>query len=210
VACLRSADGPVISPDWLTAVGAVGQAFALGGTAVMGWRGITAWRAQLVGKRHIEIAEQALVATYRIRDAFEFIRSPMTGSHEKLPRQRDDRESSEESKLLDSYFVPVERVNDAAEAFAEFQMARLLCQVHFAAQSIEPFDRIMALRARVLAGARKLRDSVREGDRGDWKDAGLRRAWESSIWHEGDADEITVIINAAVAEIEQICGRHLR
>jgi hypothetical protein len=77
--------------------------------------------------------------------------------------------------LLDSYFVPIERVNDAAEAFSEFQIARLLCQVHFGAQSVEPFDRIMALRARVLAAATRLRDSVRDREQGESKDATLVR-----------------------------------
>jgi hypothetical protein len=200
----------VIGADWVAALGAVGQAVALGGTAMMGWRGITAWREQLVGKRHIEIAEQALLATYRIRDIFEFIRSPVTGSYEAKSRTRDKRESVHKSTLLDSYFVPIERVNDAAEAFAEFQIARLLCQVHFGPRSVEPFDRIMALRARVLAAATKLRDSVREREQGEWKDADLVRQWEGAIWNEGDADEITPIIDAAVADIEQLCGRHLR
>ena len=55
--------------------------------------GIGAWKREFIGKRQIELAEQALAKFFEIKDAIAMIRSPFSRSDEGLSRQRSEHES---------------------------------------------------------------------------------------------------------------------
>src|SRR5206468_9776871 len=95
------------------------QATSIAVTAGFAIAGLSAWRRQLVGKRKIEIAEDTLVAVYKVRDAFTYLRS--SGAFTTEGQSRPNRENETESvrSLRDTYFVPLERMQATSDAFAQ-------------------------------------------------------------------------------------------
>jgi hypothetical protein len=74
--------------DWaatgamLQGLGTVGGAAAVLVAAAVGASTFGRWKAQALGQRHLEEAEQILTATYRVRDALSYIRAPMIWAKE--------------------------------------------------------------------------------------------------------------------------------
>lgn len=178
--------------------------------AALGWRGITTWRRQLIGRRKAEVAEQALTASYRIREAFDFIRSPAAFGGEGETRERDGNESEGETRLRNTAFVPVERINKAGETFTELQKARLLCKVYFGDAAEQPFVKLLGVRSKVIVAARMLSMTAQDRAFGQFKDRKIVREWEAVIWDLGTDDQYKQAIAQAVAEIEAICAPHLK
>ena len=198
-----------IEADWISAVADVVQAIAVVIATTLAIRGINDWRRQMLGKRKVEIAEQTLVATYKVQGAMAFIRSPAGYEGEGKTRTKAVTEAENLARVLDGYFVPIERIRKASEDFAEFLRLRLLCKVHFGSKSAEPFDEILKARDRVVLAANMLSMTAEDRLYGEKTDLALFREWQSLIWDMGDEDLLTPTIRAAVGRIEEICGRHL-
>ena len=185
------------------------QTFAIAITAYYASRGLRAWRWQLIGKRKIEIAEETLVATYKVRSLFYYIRSPGAFGGEGTSRKRADDEKPGLASLKDSYFVPIERIQKTSDDFARLEKARLLCEVYFGARAGDPFDVIMRLNRKVAVSAQMLLVTVGEG----LDSSTNRERWEADIWHGASSqgtDPIEAAVDAAVVEIEALCRPHLK
>ncbi len=73
-----------------------------------------------MGKRRIELAEEALGAFFAVRDAIAFIRNPWSSGNEGNSREKRDSETSEETKLLNRAYIVYERYQAKQETFARF------------------------------------------------------------------------------------------
>jgi hypothetical protein len=188
------------------------QALAILVTAIFASRGLQAWRAQLVGKRKFEIAEEALLAAYKVRNAMSYIRSPGAFGGEGGTRPRSEPESEGIARAKDTYFVPLERMQKTSDDFARLEKMRLLCQVHFGSESAKPFDAILRARHTVAVAARMLINTAGEQGVG----GKLREQWQGQIWESygsgGDSadDAIVKSVIAAVEQIEAMCRPHLK
>ena len=78
------------------------------------------WHRQLIRKRHFEVADAALAAFSRTQAALIYARNPASFVGEGVSRERDNTNPSQ-SKLLDRLFIPVERLRQHREAFAELE-----------------------------------------------------------------------------------------
>lgn len=101
-------------------IAAVAQAVAVLAACWAIISGIGAWKREFLGKRQIELAEQALGKFFEIKDAIAYIRNPFGRTDEGKSRQRGESELPEESDLLDRGYVVVERYAKKEAAFAEF------------------------------------------------------------------------------------------
>jgi hypothetical protein len=203
------------------------QAISIAVTAVFAIIGLNAWRRQIIGKRRLEVAEEALLAAYKVRDAMSYIRS--SGSFGGEGRTRPRAEGEKENGLArakDTYFVPLERIHRTSDDFAAFQKARLLCVVHFGADAGEPFDAIIGARNSVSIAAGMLVGMV--GGFGAERQQPFMEVLKARIW-EGYAaaaaagataagaggdiardDAIANSVAEAVARIEALCRPHLK
>jgi len=178
------------------------QALSIAVTAGFAIKGLNAWRRQVVGKRRIEVAEETLLAAYKIRDAFPYFRSPgRPFSSEGSTRPgRGENESAGLQSTRDSYFVPIERLQDPriVDAFAHFSRAALLCETYFGTATAKPFHEILRARNRVVVAAQMLmRTSPDDVDRK------LRNSWEGDIWAGArEPDDIAATVERSVQEIE--------
>lgn len=182
------------------------QALSIAVTAVFAIIGLNAWRRQLVGKRRIETAEETLLAAYKVRDAFTYFRSPgrpFAGEGSTRPG-RGENESEGLASIKDSYFVPIERLQDAriVEAFAQLSKAALLSETYFGTATAKPFQDILQARNRVVVAAQMLLRTA--GD--ESVNPKLRERWEAEIWAgKPEEDEIAATVEKSIYEIEAMC-----
>ncbi len=157
----------------------------------------------MVGKRRIEVAEETLLAAYKVRDSFPYFRSPgrpFAGEGSTRPG-RGENEPAGMATMRDSYFVPIERLQDAriVDAFAQFSKAALLSETYFGTVTAKPFHEILRARNRVVVAAQMLMRT--SGD--DTVDLNLRHRWEAEAWAGlGEPDEIAATVERSVQEIE--------
>jgi hypothetical protein len=188
------------------------QAASITVTAIFAILGLQAWRRQIIGQRRIQVAEETLVATYKVKAAMSYIRSSMSFSGEGGSRPRDEHEAEGAARVRDTYFVPVERMQKTSGDFAEFEKMRLLCQVHFESDAAKPFDVILRARHQVAVAARMLVDTAGEqGVRGDFGQQLKGEIWEGyGSGGNPEGDPITRSVAEAVAQIEAICRPYLK
>ena len=105
--------------DFLVAVAPVGTALAALAAAVAAWKALSAWRDEMLGKRKAELAEDALTKFYQAERAISIIRSPIVGTSESEGREREPDETEKESKILDTYYVPLGRIQSQNELFSD-------------------------------------------------------------------------------------------
>ena len=72
----------ILSPEWISALANLMTGLA---AVVAGWagvRGLDAWRAELVGQRKTELAEEVLAGFYRVRDILTWARFPASDDND--------------------------------------------------------------------------------------------------------------------------------
>lgn len=82
--------------------------------------GVGAWKREYIGKRKIELAEEALATFFEIRDAIAFIRSPWARGTEGNTRKQSPNETKAESQLLDRGYIVFERYESKKDIFVRF------------------------------------------------------------------------------------------
>jgi hypothetical protein len=187
----------------LQIVATVLQAAAIVVTAFFASRSLHAWRGQLVGKRKFEIAEEILVSAYRLQGRLGHIRNPIAfGGEGKLRPRPEGPEAATARK--DMYFVPLARLQEINEDFAQMSKARLLARVYFGADATAPFDAIAGVYNEIAVAARMLVNTAEDDRRAVSLE--LLQSWEATIWDtSGGTDALAQRVQKAVSEIETFC-----
>ncbi|MDH3740265.1 MAG: hypothetical protein OER56_01590 [Hyphomicrobiales bacterium] len=178
--------------------------------ALCAWRGLSSWRQELVGRRKALLAEEVLSGFYQASDSFKAIRSPGSfPQSEGKNRERSDRETAAQSLALDAHYVPIARIEKHSELFGNLTAKRYSMKALFGDQVDAPFDTINQVLHEIQFAAAMM---MREAKRGERATASAERweKWEATIWYGGeDRDEIAESVEAAVQQIEHICGPFL-
>ena len=185
------------------------QAIAVVIATVFAVRGVSAWRRETLGKRRTEIAEQVIVATFRVKAALYSTRNPLSYNTEGKSRKRDEAETERQSSALDEAFIPLERLNDHLEEFSQFDLARLIFRAHFRKENTCHFDEILKIRNEIVMASRMRMRFARDIDRHNEPSDRLIEKYESIVWNHGDDDEINQRIENAVSKIEEVCAKYL-
>lgn len=198
--------------DWLKDYSGVIESLTVAAASLIAIIGVSAWRAEMVGRRRAEVAESALAHFYEARDIIQEARNPFYGS-EGQTRPRAPGEAESQAGLLDSYYAPAERLFKKNEFFAQFLASRYSFMAVFGRKSAEPFDTTLRSRNSVFIASQMLIRSTRDRDyehapneEARQQAVKRRQEWESEIWSVGDAsDTIQANMNAAVAAMESFC-----
>lgn len=176
-----------------------------------GVQGLRAWRAQVVGKRKFEVAEEALVSFARASDALKFVRNIASNSNEGATREKEPDETPDETRRRNANFVPLERLNAASEQFAPLRKTQLLCRYHFGPEAAAQFDAIFSARGAIIVGARMLNILSHSNEPLNSASKEIRDKSERAIWGTGgEEDEIARSIDAAMVRLENICAPYLK
>lgn len=83
------------------------------------WSGVDQWQRETLGKRRTELAEEMLADFYQARAIIRSARFPGSFEGEGKTRKRGEKETDSESRLFDSYYTVVERLNGQSSFFAQ-------------------------------------------------------------------------------------------
>jgi hypothetical protein len=158
-------------------------------------------------KRRMELAEQALIAFYEVRDAFVWARSPGSFGGEGDTRKPAAGESKTQQEQRNTYFIPIERLTRDKELFAKLQSLRYVFAAHFGEAAIEPFKAIWGVHNEIISSASLLiRLTPDSDDIGGLFERSSPSLLNTVGWGMADRpDDIDRRIDQAFKEVEKIC-----
>lgn len=118
--------------------------------------GVGAWKREFIGKRRIELAEETLATFFEIKDAIAFIRSPFSSVGEGESRVVGERETPEETELLNRGHIVFERYEKRREVFAKFETLKYKFMATYGAESEDIFKDTNQTVHRIFNSARQL------------------------------------------------------
>jgi hypothetical protein len=192
--------------DVAEVIKAVAPVFTAGAAcsgAYIGYRGLTKWHDETVGKRRIELAEEVLADFYQARDIIKAARSPFGYSHEGLSRQKGENETEEDTRILNSYFAATERLASKADFFAETWARRYRFTAVFGSAAAGAYDDLFEVRNEIIVSVRSLISA--HGHHLSAADQAARQQWENTIWSGAEDDPIPARVDRAVEAMEATC-----
>ncbi len=183
-----------MTAEWATAIGTLGMALGACIGAWAGLRGVNAWRAEVVGRRKAELAEEVLALFYRARDVLIWAR---------LPSDVAAREQPGSGLYAAAVSTPVERLTLESQLFSELQAGRYRFMAYFGKAAAGPFDEVRAIHAEIVKSAEQLaRDQATPGQAA----ARARGALQQSIgWGRFGEDSLAKRLDEAILAVEDIC-----
>ncbi|MCW8914513.1 MAG: hypothetical protein OQK24_01520, partial [Magnetovibrio sp.] len=180
------------------------QAVAVVAVAYPAFKGLTSWRHEILGKKKIELAEEALVLAYELEGLIEWARHSAAWGGEGQERPNRDDEEEGIQRLNDSYYSRVSRLNEGAEEFARLRKTKMLFRAHFGNEAQDALKEFIVVRNQISSAVGMLINHAGECD----YPVNLRQQHQDVIWDHSTEDEPDAIrqrIVDAVAEIERVC-----
>ena len=183
-----------MTAEWAMAIGNLGMALGACIGAWAGLRGVNAWRAEVVGRRKAELAEEVLALFYRARDVLIWARLPSDGT------ARDQPGSGPYAAAVTT---PVERLTLESQLFSELQAGRYRFMAYFGKAAARPFDEVRAIHSEIVKSAEQLaRDQATPGQAA----ARARGALQQSIgWGSIGEDSLAKRLDEAILAVEENC-----
>jgi hypothetical protein len=161
-------------------------------------------RALAAWKRQTELAEETLADFYQARDIFQAARSPGGFGDEGDTRQKEEWETENDTRTLNSYFRTAERLAAKSEFFAQLASRLYRFTALFGADASEPYKQLFQIRSEILVAVRMLITTHRQ--RADGSLPQDRKGWESIIgWPHTEFDPIAARVDSVVEAMEKIC-----
>lgn len=152
-------------------------------------------------KRQTELAEEVLALFYEAEIILEYARFPGSLGDEGSTRPRSDRETEGDTQLLDSYYVPIERLERKGELFAQIHAKRYQFMALFGKEAIQPFEDLLKVRSEIISAVRMIIRTYRQDSRTDNSER-----WEAIIgWGPDETDPIKPKIQAIIKQVETLC-----
>lgn len=161
--------------------------------------GIWVGRANLIGGRRYEAAEQILKAARAGTTSLHYVR----GAHLSQPENPDFHP--------DPIMTTYARYQEANANLEELFKAAQLCKDHFGDKAAQPFRELMEIEKRMNLAIRGLMNrSAAEKIYPAEKQASQLENWKTTLFSRSDNDPITTKIDTARSEIENEFGSYLR
>jgi hypothetical protein len=174
-------------------------------------RGIDSWRAEFVGKRRMELAEEVVARFYEARDAIMEIRSPFGFGGEGSTRKPSPDERPEDKQPLDQAYVLIERYNRHNELFARIRALRYRFMAQFGKEAARPFEELNLVVNELLASAHQMARYALRAPRGS-SEAEMEKYYEplrkaeKVYWAGFEDDPIAPRVDGIMQRIEDKCG----
>jgi hypothetical protein len=186
---------------------AVAPAFTAGAACTAAWiglRGLEKWRAETIGKRKAELAEEVLADFYKARDIIDGARFPARYDGEGDTRQHLEWETEDDRRALNAYFAPIERLTKWADFFAQLHARRYRFVAHFGQDSVKLYDELDKIRKEVIEAATMLILTYQQRELGGVREN--RDKWAKTIgYREADKDSVASRLDSLVAAVEAVC-----
>lgn len=159
--------------------------------ASQGIAGLNAWRREAIGRRRMELAEDALTDLYEAADVIRWARFPGSFGYEATERQGRDDEPENIQAHRDTFYIPLKRLNDHSELFSRLRTRRFRVRATFGVDAVTPFEALHAVHSEIVVAAQRLMamDPAHQNER-------TRERWErleAVVWGVGDEDDKLVV-----------------
>lgn len=172
-----------------------GLAALLAGWAAM--RGLNAWRAETVGRRKAELAEEVLAGFYHTRDILTWARFPLSDA------DQDETAQGKDELNKSDILAPVGRLTQESQVFSELGASRYRFMAYFGEEAARPFDEVRAVYNEIVDSARSL---ARSHGQETVESEQERDRWEAAIGRgETGGDALRKRLDHAVKAVEQTC-----
>jgi hypothetical protein len=191
---------------------AIVESLSVGFAAFAVILGVNAWKREFVGRRKIELAEEALTLFYEAKAAIGYMRSPFSNTGEGKSRSKGFDESASESQILDRAYIVVERYQTRETAFTRLNSLKFKLMVYFGKECVEPIDEINRIVNDIFVAANLLGShywhlSSKEqlGDADKDKHLERRIKEEKIFWDHGEPDDsIRLRLNKSLTGFENL------
>jgi len=192
------------------------QALSVIIASIIAYYGISSWRKETMWKRKYELAEEVLSCFYEVSENFDTIRNPAGYVGEGKTRKRNENESPEESKILDSAYVVIERFEKVKAPFIKLKSLKYRFMVLFGKESEKPFNKIIKLTNKLFLASHRLgykywKDQVRQKFTDEKFDYHLKKMHEQEaiFWADfGEKEDVFKNdVDEVISEIENICQK---
>jgi hypothetical protein len=185
---------PDMTLDMVAKIAGLAEAVAVIIGAIVTISTVNAWRKQNLGKRKVELGEQALLLFYELCDNLIWIRKPLQPCTEETAIDEFERNRSQ----YYNRFMSLEGLGGVASILAG---QRDMFRVYFGAETGKPFDAIIELTRKLQSNVRELFTMVpAEGTQFQGKAELLTFAGWGSAAHP---DAIDQAIEKAVSDAER-------
>jgi len=171
--------------------------------------GIDSWRREHVGKRQMELAEEALALFYEAEDAINHIRHPMSFSTETEHIERGEQETESQFQARKNASVVFHRYNEHQELFNKIHAMRYRFMAQIGKAEAEPFDELRKILNEIILSARMLarlwsRDHFRTDEQWERHHEEIARH-EAVFWGGASEDAVVIKVKSAISKIERSC-----
>jgi hypothetical protein len=195
--------------DWITVeevIKTTAPVFTAGAAcsgAYLAYRGLSKWRAETVGKRKVELAEEVLADFYQARDIINAARSPLVFEGEGASRAKMPTETDQETRVRNAHYVAAERLLKDAAFFAQLQARRYRFIAYFGEAASKPYDSLRAIHRKIFVAVHMLLTTYE--DRNEATLPRQREQWrKESEWY-GPDDQISLDLDKVVNAMESTC-----
>lgn len=197
-----------VAPEWVSAAASLVVAGAAAIAAWQGVKGLNAWRTEALGRRRMELAEDALSDFYEARNAFHFIRSPYSPVGESKDRPITKDEQPQHKDRIDTYWAHLKRLDEKGELFSRVFAKQYRIMAAFGPESQTLYNELKDIRFEVTLAAQRLIRAVKY-PRDDEKALDRFEKDEEIIWEgSADSDPIEKRLETLMEKVERYFRAH--
>lgn len=182
---------------------------------VVAFRGLNAWKAEMLGRRQTQLAEQLLAGFYGFREKVRYFRSPTSYVGEGASLERLEGETEDHYQARSSWFVPIERIRGEEEFLQRLFGLKYEAMAIYGKKAAEPFEDANQVLGKIQFASRMLMkianrqlpiDPVAADNQLDREEK-----WQKVIWDGFDEedDPIFATVSKIVSDVEALTTQHL-
>lgn len=186
--------------------------------AVFGFRGLSAWRTQLIGTRRVDVGETLLRHIYEAEEVLNYITAPFVGAAELGAVERIASETDDEYRLRQNYEAIHKRYVEHMDTFNNLRAACFSAKATLGGDVYDAAIEVVKFPAHILSAASQLRFreqllnrlthqrevGIAVSDR-DWTDAYDRwRKAHEYFYGLDEGEQLEQKRVAAVGKVEQL------
>jgi hypothetical protein len=157
-------------------------------------------RAFAAWKRKTELAEQVLADFYEARDIIAAARSPGGFGDEGGTRHKEEWETADDTRVLNSYYRTAERLHIKSDFFSQLWARRNRFIALFPSEAAKLYDDLFDVRNEIFRAVHMLMGTHRQPERAQED----RKAWETTMGWSPD-DPITTRLNEIIEGMDKLC-----
>ncbi|MBI4302432.1 MAG: hypothetical protein HY664_07490 [Chloroflexi bacterium] len=178
--------------------------------AVVGFKGLRSWRAQLKGNAEYEVARRLIRSALAVRDTIYNYRGFLTYSGESIDRKRSTSEAEPEAIVLDEEFAHRNRLIEVQRARSDLHQAALEAEALWGKPVNKALGPLVACMSEIFATHSSYFDSRLNQAKGRYVNVEYLKTCSLIIYSRGPEDDYSKRLDKAIETIETEFRKYLK